>query len=76
MRNFTRAIYIASVALRLNLSAYSQGITLKYKNITVKEAIEQLKEKSGYAFVFSSIDVNTGKRISVTANNATIEEIV
>ena len=76
MRNFTRAIYIASVALCLNLSAYSQGITLKFKNITVKEAIEQLKEKSGYAFVFSSIDVNTGKRISVTANNATIEEIV
>lgn len=67
---------IASAALCLNLSAFSQHITLKTGNVTVKEAMEQLKKSSGYSFVFSSVDVNTGKRVSVSARNATIEEVV
>lgn len=54
MGNFSKAVLIASVALCLHLSAFSQDISLKAKQITVKEAIELLKEKSGYSFVFSS----------------------
>lgn len=58
MGNFSKAILIASVALCLHISAFSQGISLKNKEISVKEAMELLKEKSGYSFVFSSADVN------------------
>lgn len=76
MRYFNKAILIASAALCLNLSAFSQQITLRTGNVTVKEAMEQLKKSSGYSFVFSSVDVNTGKRVSVSARNATIEEVV
>lgn len=43
MRCFDKAILVASVALCFNLSAFSQDITLKTNNITVKEAIEQIK---------------------------------
>lgn len=76
MGNFNKAIFIVSVALCLHLSAFAQKISLKANDITVKEAIEQLKEKSGYSFVFSSVDVNTNLRISISANKATIEEVV
>ena len=51
MRYFKRAILIASAALCFNLSAFSQDITLKANNVTVKEAMEQLKKSSGYSFV-------------------------
>lgn len=44
MRCFDKAILVASVALCFNLSAFSQDITLKANNITVKEAIEQIKK--------------------------------
>ena len=44
MGNFSKAVLIASVALCLHLSAFSQDISLKAKQITVKEAIELLKE--------------------------------
>lgn len=67
---------IASAALCFNLSIFAQNISLEINNVTVKEAIEQLKKTSGYSFVFSSNDVNTKQRISVSAKNATIEEIV
>ena len=76
MGNFSKAILIASVALCLHLSAFSQGISLKNREITVKEAMELLKEKSGYSFVFSSADVNTNKRISISTDKATIDDVV
>ena len=76
MRYFKRAILIASAALCFNLSAFSQDITLKANNVTVKEAMEQLKKSSGYSFVFSSADVNTKKRISRSVEDAGIEEVI
>lgn len=76
MRYLKRAIYIASAALCFNLSALSQDITLKANDVTVKEAIEQLKKTTGYSFVFSSVDVNTKKRVSLSLEDATIEEVI
>lgn len=76
MGNFSKTILIASVALCLHISAFSQGISLKNREITVKEAMELLKEKSGYSFVFSSADVNTNKRISISTDKATIDDVV
>lgn len=76
MRYFKRAILIASAVLCFNLSAFSQDITLKANNVTVKEAMEQLKKSSGYSFVFSSADVNTKKRISISVEDAGIEEAI
>lgn len=76
MRYFKRAILIALAALCFNLSAFPQDISLKASNVTVKEAMEQLKNSSGYSFVFSSVDVNTKKRVSVSIENATIGEAV
>ncbi|WP_337650057.1 TonB-dependent receptor [Phocaeicola plebeius] len=76
MRYFNKAMLVASAALCLNLSAFSQNITLKTDNVTVKEAIELLKKNTGYSFVFSSSDLNTKQRVSISANNATIQEVI
>ena len=66
MRYFGKAMLVASVALCLNLSAYSQDISLKINNVTVKEAMERVKKDTGYSFVFSSKDVNTNQRVTVS----------
>lgn len=76
MRYFSKAMLVASAALCLNLSAYSQDISLKINNVTVKEAMERVKKDTGYSFVFSSKDVNTSKRISVSVSDASIEEVI
>ena len=76
MRYFNKAMLIASAALCLNLSVFSQNITLKTGNVTVKEAMELLKKNTGYSFVFSSSDLNTKQRVSISANNATIQEVI
>lgn len=76
MRNFNKAILVASAALCLNLSAFSQNISFSVKDATVKEAMEQLKKSSGYSFVFSSSDVDTNKRVSISSQNSSIKDIV
>ncbi len=76
MVNLKRTMLAASAALVLNLSAYSQNVTMQVKNVTVKEAMEQFKKASGYSFVFSSSDINTNKKVSVAATNATVGDVV
>ena len=61
MGNFSKAVLIASVALCLHLSAFSQDISLKAKQITVKEAIELLKEKLKKEKNIVSLIVCTGQ---------------
>lgn len=76
MRHFKKAILIVGAVFFLYPSVFSQGISLNVNDVTVKEAMEQLKETTGYSFVFSSADVNTTKRITVVAQNASIEDVV
>ena len=76
MRYFSKAMLVASAAFCLNLSAYSQDISLKINNVTVKEAMERVKKDTGYSFVFSSKDVNTNQRVTVSVSDATIEEVI
>ena len=76
MSNFGKAILVASAALCLNLSAFSQNVSFSVQNVTVKEAMEQLKKTSGYSFVFSSSDVDTSKKVSVSGQNSSIQDIV
>lgn len=76
MRNFNKTIFVVSAALCLNLSAFSQNVSFSVQNVTVKEAMEQLKKSSGYSFVFSSSDVDTSKKISVSGQNSSIQDII
>lgn len=76
MRYLSKAMLVVSAALCLNLSAYSQDISLKINNVTVKEAMERVKKDTGYSFVFSSKDVNTNQRVSVSVSDASIEEVI
>lgn len=74
MRSFSKAICVASAVLCFNLSVSAQDISLKMKDITVKEAIAQIKKTTGYTFVFSSIDLDTKKKVNLSLEDATIDE--
>ena len=60
----------------MNVSVVAQKVSLNVNNVTVKQAIEQLQKNSGYAFVFSSADVNTAKTVSVNANQQELGTVV
>lgn len=67
MKPRTKALMVALVALFPAVSAIAQSITLKLKNVTVKEAITKMKDDTGYSFVYKVGDIDTGRKISVSA---------
>lgn len=76
MKNTKRAICMAMPLLCLNLTLSAMDTTLKHNNITVKKAMEILKQKTGYSFVFSSMDVDVNKKISGWTEDRKIEDII
>lgn len=76
MKVVKKVIYVAVALFCLNLTVSAQNITLKVSNITVKQAMDELKSRSGYSFVFSSADVDTGKKISVSAENQSVNTVI
>lgn len=76
MRNLNKAMLIASAVCCLNFSAFSQDITLKISNLTIKEAIEKLQKTFGYSFVFSSSDLDTKEKISIDVKNTNVEKVM
>lgn len=76
MKHYCKAISIASALLCFNISAQSQRITLNMRNVSVKQAMNKLTRSSGYAFVFSTKDINPDKHISVSATNSSLNDVI
>lgn len=76
MNNCKKAMLMAAALLCLNMPAAAQHVTMNAQNVTVKQAMNQLKQTSGYTFVFQSADINTAQKVSVTAENASLDEVV
>lgn len=71
-----KAILIVACLLLCHNILFSQNITLNLKQVTVKEAMETLKNKYNYSFVFEVRDIDVEKTISITTQNASIDEVV
>ena len=73
----TYKLILLSVAFFcFSASLFSQGISLDLPNITVREAIQTLKVKTGYSFVYEVKDIDTQRKITVKTINRPINEVV
>ncbi len=63
------------VLLMLPMGAAAQ-IGLKLTNVTVKEAIEALHQQQNYSVAIKSSGIDMQRQISVSAQNATIDEVL
>jgi len=72
----TKVFLMTTALCCLSIPLFSQAITFNIKNVTVKEAIESLKDNSGYSFVYERNDLDTKKIISVSATQKSINDIV
>lgn len=53
----------------LNSALLAQSLSLKMSNVSIKDVMKELKEQTGYSFVYAANDLDTKKIISVDANN-------
>lgn len=70
MKTGRTAVLVAVGLLLFNAGVFAQSIKpIKLDNVNVKQAISELKQNTGYSFVFASGDIDTRKEVSVNANN-------
>lgn len=62
--------------LALPSPALAQAIDLKLTNVTVKEAIEALNQRENYSVAIKSAGVDMQRRVSISAQNASIDEVL
>ena len=65
-----KKILVLSIMLTVGACCWAQSIQLKLNNVTVKKAMTELKQKSGYSFVYETSDLDTNKKVNVDAENA------
>lgn len=69
-----KAILVVGAFLCLNFGAYAQSISLKMSHVSVKKAMTELQEKSGYSFVYIKGDIDTKRTVSIDADQ--LEEAI
>ena len=65
-----KKILVLSIMLTVGACCWAQSIQLKLNNVTVKKAMTELKQNSGYSFVYEASDLDTNKKVNVDAENA------
>lgn len=58
-KTLTLILFLSSM---LAWTANAQRIDLNLKDVTVKEAMETLKNRSGYSFVYEAGDIDAGPK--------------
>lgn len=56
--------------------AATPTVTISVHDVTVKQLLEQLEQKSNYSFAYSDTDLPINKKVTITANNKSIEDII
>ena len=58
---------IVGLSLNVYSSAFAQKVNLKYKDATLREVFRDLKEQTGYLFMFNEEEVDRNARVTLTA---------
>lgn len=77
MNNKKKAFLVALI-LSCNMGIYAQSLSLHLNNVSVRRAMTELRQKSGYSFVYEGSDVNTNRKVNVDASNVrdAVEQIL
>ena len=73
-RRLLLAAVLCMTMLPLEMSA--QRISLTLKDVTVQEAVTALNQSSNYSVILNADEVDLGRRISVSARDAAIEDVL
>ncbi len=67
--NYKKKMLVLVMMLTLGITAWTQTLQIRLNNVTVKKAMTELKQKSGYSFVYEASDVDTNKKVNIDAKD-------
>ena len=73
-----KKIILLAVVFGYGITSLAQSLNLNLKNVSVKKAMTELYQKTGYSFVYEAADLNTSREVTVNATSLekAIEQIL
>ena len=70
-------ILLIAACLQVNAGGgYAQKITLSQKDVSLAKVFNEIRDQSGYLFLYNNKQLDNGKRVNIEVKNASIEEVL
>lgn len=69
-------VLIIAACLQVSARSYSQKVSLKDNNISLQRVFEEIRNQTGYHFLYADEVLSRSKNVSVNIKNASIEEVL
>ena len=69
-------IFVFLAVLQVSASSYAQRITLRYKNAPLEEVLLNIRQQSGYDFLYSSELLKKAQPVTVNINEGSIDQVL
>ncbi|MGI8637041.1 MAG: TonB-dependent receptor plug domain-containing protein, partial [Segetibacter sp.] len=70
------AILMLAICLQAEAKGPSQKLTISYKKVAIEKVFKEITKQAGLTFMYSGRLLQKGKIISISANNASIEQVL
>lgn len=67
-------ILLIAALMQVNAAGYAQKITLAKKNASLIQVLKQIRQQSGYNFIYNQKHLKNAKEVNINITNANIEE--
>ena len=62
-------ILLTTTIMQVNATSYAQTVSLNLKNASLKEVIEELRQQTGYHFLYKTQMLNETKQVNLAVSN-------
>ncbi|MGF7039625.1 TonB-linked SusC/RagA family outer membrane protein [Mucilaginibacter lappiensis] len=69
-------ILLITTIMQVNATSYAQTVSLNLKNASLKEVIEQLRQQTGYHFLYKTQMLNETKQVNLSVSNEPFLEVL
>lgn len=69
-------VLVIAACMQVNAGGYAQKITLSQENVSLAKLFHEIRDQSGYLFLYNDKQLNDGKKVTIKVKDASIEEVL
>ncbi|SDP82440.1 TonB-linked outer membrane protein, SusC/RagA family [Mucilaginibacter sp. OK268] len=69
-------ILLITTIIQANAASYAQTVSLNLKNASMREVIEELRQQTGYHFLYKMQMLDETRKISLSVNNEPLDQVL
>ena len=69
-------VLLIATCLQVSAKSYSQKVTLKENDISLQKVFEEIREQTGYQFLYADEELVAAKKISINIKKGSIEQVL